>query len=534
MVAVLDAAEAAEPRPGRAARGAAGRGRRWLGIARDLGLAALGGLLLDLSLPGTAWWPLAFPAVAAMLYALRGGGIWRAGLMGLLSGAVFWGLQISWLTLYLGPIPWAAAAILMALWMGVVGALIELARRGLGAFSSAPWMRLGVVPAVVAGLWVTREAVSALWPYGGFSWGRVAMTQSESLFTDVVAWVGFNGLSFLLVWVIALAIELFAARRLPARALALRAAALAAVLAVLALVPGFPSATTGSVRVGAVQGDGPAAIFDVRDPGDVLESQVEATIGLLGEELDVVVWPEGAADLNPALDEAAAAQFDALSRAFDAPIVSGTVGRDGDEFFNSSIVWEAGEGVVGQYDKIHLVPFAEYMPNREFFHAIVPDLVDLVQLSYSFGERPNVVGVAGVPAGVMICFDITDDVLADRLIGDGAQLILAQTNNADFGETDETFQQLAITRLRAVETGRSIVNVSTVGVTEVIGPDGRTIAELPPFEPGALAADVPLTTTTTPAMAAGSAITAGVVVIGLGGLAAGIAGAFAARRRPPR
>jgi len=174
------------------------------------------------------------------------------------------------------------------------------------------------------------------------------------------------------------------------------------------------------------------------------------------------------------------------------------------------------------------------MPNREFFHAIVPDLVDLVQLSYSFGERPNVVGVAGVPAGVMICFDITDDVLADRLIGDGAQLILAQTNNADFGETDETFQQLAITRLRAVETGRSIVNVSTVGVTEVIGPDGRTIAELPPFEPGALAADVPLTTTTTPAMAAGSAITAGVVVIGLGGLAAGIAGAFAARRRLPR
>jgi apolipoprotein N-acyltransferase len=100
----------------------------------------------------------------------------------------------------------------------------------------------------------------------------------------------------------------------------------------------------------------------------------------------------------------------------------------------------------------------------------------------------------------------------------GAQVILAQTNNADFGETDENQQQLAIARLRAIESGRALVNISTVGSSQIIGPDGRTISSIAPFRPGHMVADVPLGTTTTPATLLSRGIELLVCGLGLFGL----------------
>ena len=103
-----------------------------------------------------------------------------------------------------------------------------------------------------------------------------------------------------------------------------------------------------------------------------------------------------------------------------------------------------------------------------------------------------------------------------------------QTNNADFRHTDENEQQLAIARLRAIETGRSVVNISTVGTSQVIDPTGRTIDGLPAYEPGAMVTDVELRDGLTPSVVLGSGVP-GIIVIGsLGGL---LAAGILARRR---
>ena len=100
--------------------------------------------------------------------------------------------------------PWLALAVLEALFFGVGLALIAVVLRWGPRVWPTTLGRLGMVPVVVAGLWTAREAIAAVWPYGGFAWGRVALSQSESPFGPLVAWVGMSGLSFLMVWLSAL------------------------------------------------------------------------------------------------------------------------------------------------------------------------------------------------------------------------------------------------------------------------------------------------------------------------------------------
>ena len=94
---------------------------------------------------------------------------------------------------------------------------------------------------------------------------------------------------------------------------------------------------------------------------------------------------------------------------------------------------------------------------------------------------------------------VFDELSAD-LVDGGAEALLVQTNNSDFGHSDETFQQVAVSRLRAIETGRSVVAVSTVGVSAIYRPDGTTQKILPVFKPGAMVDTVALRTSKTPAM----------------------------------
>src|SRR5690606_19636953 len=111
-----------------------------------------------------------------------------------------------------------------------------------------------------------------------------------------------------------------------------------------------------------------------------------------------------------------------------------------------------------------------YVPNREFWSLFAPELIGLIQRDYTPGTRDAVFDVGEATVSVNICFDIVDDRLIRGSVHDGAQAIFAQTNNADFGRSDETVQQLAIARIRAIETGRTVVNISTVGVSAVILP----------------------------------------------------------------
>ncbi|MSZ17148.1 MAG: apolipoprotein N-acyltransferase, partial [Actinobacteria bacterium] len=175
------------------------------------------------------------------------------------------------------------------------------------------------------------------------------------------------------------------------------------------------------------------------------------------------------------------------------------------------------------------VPFAEYVPDRDFWNLLAPDLIGLVSRDYAFGTRDGIFELDGKPLGVLICFEVAIDDIGRELVAGGAQIILSQTNNADFGRSDETFQQAALARLRAIETGRTVVNISTVGVSRIFLPNGQIISELPIFEPGIMVEKVPLRTSITPAMAVSPYFDITLNILALGLLIAAIVGKLGRR-----
>ena len=402
---------------------------------------------------------------------------------------------------YLGPVPWLALSFLEAAMTGIASIAITLAYRWTPRVLKSRSSRLTLLPALVAALWTMREQWLGSWPYGGFPWGRIGVTQAGGPLAHLASWVGMSGLSFLIVLVCAAAIEYFRAKRFRYVKTAIPTLA---VVAILILMPQFPTTPAGSLRVGAVQGNGPAGYFDKRSPDAVLNAQLAATAPLFGEKLDVLLWPEGGVDSDPTRNGATAATLDALARRIGAPMIVSAVTQRGSQYFNSSLLWKTGaDNPVQTYDKRHPVPFGEYVPDRWFYNALAPDLIGLIQRGYTPGTKPPVFDVDGVGVGLAICFDVIyDDVIWDGA-DDGAQVYMFQTNNADFRGTDENLQQLAFAQMRAMETGRSVVNISTVGTSQIIAPDGSEIAGLKADTAGHLLADVPLRTGLTPAVIAG-------------------------------
>lgn len=501
-------------------------------------LAAAAGPVTDAAFPELGWWPLAYLGVAMVLVAAQGRRAGAGFLVGLVFGLSFYLVHIPWMTQFLDPglpwivraVPWFALSTLMALWCGLGTMLIAIATRVVPRAVRGPVGRLLLVPVVVAGLWIAREAISSVWPYGGFAWGRIAQSQSDSPIAPLFAWLGIGGVGFLMVLLVSLAIA--AVRETTAPAM-LRVMLVTALAAIMVAFPSFPVENAGTLRVGAVQGNGKTGYFHhAENATDNLLAQYDATEPVYARDVDVVVWPEGATDLDPLREPYAARVFDAVASAADAPLVGWSVTARGDEYFNTSLLWHAGEGALDHYDKRHPVPFGEYVPDRAVWRQFAPELIDLIQREYTPGTTDAVMDVGSggrsILASFAICFDIVDDALMREGVVEGAQLVLAQTNNADFGETDESVQQLAIARIRAIELGRSVVNISTVGTSAVILPDGTITSRLPRYTAGVMVVDVPLSTTTTPAVVIGRGVEWGVGVVALGAL---IGAAVGGRRR---
>lgn len=494
-------------------------------------LAAASGALLDGAFPDTGIWPLAPVAVALLFTTLLGRGPWAGWLLGLIAGVTFWLTHIHWLTLYLGPLPWVALAVLQAIFFSIGVAMIAVVLRWGPRVWPSRLGRLGMVPVVVAGLWTAREAIAAVWPYGGFAWGRLALSQTEGPFAGLLSLVGASGLSFLIALLAALCVQLIRERSL---SFSWRGGIAVAAVALLIAIPAWPVLQSGTTRLAAVQGNANAGLFAEYVPGEILANHVSETLPLVSEDVDMVVWPENGSDIDPLRSDLAARTLDSISERMQAPLVVGTITLRDDKYYNSSLLWKAGEGAVQIYDKVHPVPFAEYMPDREFWRPFAPDLIDLISRDYEIGTQSNIFDINGIFAGIAICFDIADDQLVKEMISGGSELILAQTNNADFGSaeryTDESIQQLAIARMRAIETGRTVVNISTVSSSAIIAPDGSTIASIPDFTAGSMVEEVPLSTTVTPAIAAGRGIEWLVSGLGLAGFVLAVLAAARSRR----
>jgi apolipoprotein N-acyltransferase len=468
-------------------------------------LAVLGGLVTETAFPGRSWWPAAVLGIALLVLALRRDSARWAALVGFAWGLAFFLPHLYWLHVSVGAVPWIALALVEAAFVAAFGAAWVWMRR-------APTVRRRpfVGSAVVATAWVVLEQARSVWPFGGFPWGRLAFSQTEA---PTLALASLGGAP-LVSAVVAGAGALLAQSWPPARArpwqTAGSLASAGALLAVGLLVP-LP-ATDGAgdgetLRVAAVQGN-------VAEPGldafahrlEVLRNHVEGTRAVAESsgrgELDVVLWPENAADVDPRTERSAATLVTRAATVAGAPLLVGTLRYDDRGRYNDSLLWTPQDGPVALYTKQHPAPFGEYIPMRDFAR-LFSDKVDLVRTDMLPGAEVGVIPLEvprlgrTVPLAVAICFEVAYDGLVREAVLAGGEVIVVQTNNASFGWTQESVQQLAMTRLRAVEHGRTAVQVSTVGVSGIIGPDGTVLERTELFTADQMLAEVPLRSTIT-------------------------------------
>ncbi|MFL1432807.1 MULTISPECIES: apolipoprotein N-acyltransferase [unclassified Nocardiopsis] len=447
-------------------------------------LAAVGSGLAQLfALPPYGLWWLGPLSAALLLVAVAGTRMRRAAWLGALAGATLMVPLVQWQDVF-GVDVWLLIAAAETVYYLPMAMGIALAARLPG------W------PVWTAALWVAQEAVRARWPLGGFPWGKLAFAQPDTPFAGYAA----LGSSALVTFAVALtgglvlwAVLGVASRGvrpgLPAAALALAAAAAVVLCGTLAPAVGRPPAGE-TVTLGMVQGNvpnvGEMSIAGERE--QVLRNHAEGVHELAARareeniELDLVLLPENATDIDPFRDPAAREIIDEAAADVGVPALWG-MSRFNDDGTRhvTSVVWDPETGPGQMYDKRFLVPFGEYIPYRDFFTRFVQRL-EQVSSDAIPGTEPGALEIGGTTLAVGICFDVAFDAPVRESVAAGGGIIVIPTNNANYNFTGQSDQQLAITRLRAVEHGRPAVVVSTSGISAVVNPDGTVAYRSPEAE----------------------------------------------------
>jgi apolipoprotein N-acyltransferase len=466
--------------------------------------AALAGVGAALSFEPYHWVYLLPVAVAALTLLCAGRRLRSGFWLGAVFGTAFMLVLLPWLTV-IAVYAWVPLAITEGLFYGVAGlataALTDRRRRLPG------W------PLWVACSWVLVEALRATVPFGGFPWGRLSFAVEDTPVAPAFAYVGAAGVTFLVALVgTTLAWAVPRARRQPAQAVA--AVAGSAVLACLAAVVPWQATRSDDPRVtvAAVQGNVPGEGLEAfAERRAVLDNHVAATEELAArvaagttERPDLVVWPENSSDIDPYADPSARTSIGAAAAAVQAPLLMGAVvGDRGDSgWFNRAIVWSDTGSPGAHYDKVHPVPFGEYIPLRSL---LAPRISALQQIPSDMirGKRSGVLRVGPARAGVLMCFEVAYDSMPHDLVRHGADLLVVPTNNATYTGTGQIEQQFAMSRLRAIETGRYVVVASTNGISGIVAPDGRVVERAPQREQVVLEQPVSLLTRHTPATTLG-------------------------------
>ncbi|WP_255221986.1 apolipoprotein N-acyltransferase [Nocardia otitidiscaviarum] len=505
--------------------------RRYPVVARSL-VAVVAGLLLFASFPPRTLWFLAPVGIAVLTLVVRDSGRARAGFgYGMLAGLGFFLPLLPWTGIYVGPVPWLALSAVCAVYVGLFGVV-------------ARWVgRLPGWPLWVAAGWSLTEWLRSSFPFGGFPWGRLAFGQGDGwylpyamlggapLVSFLVALTG-TGLAALAVTVRRWRAGAEAPANTPRRSrwgawgptswnLIISATMLVAIIPLTGVIlrTALPGPEDGNrpITVAAIQGSVPRLGLDFNaQRRAVLDNHVRRTEELAREVAagrvprpDVVIWPENSSDIDPLRNGDAAALITRASESIGAPILVGAVLVNSDRTTtNSVMVWDGANGPVDRHDKKIIQPFGEYLPYREFFRHF-SEYADRAGY-FVPGAGDGVVDVptaaaGSVPIGVATCYEVAFDRAFEQSLRAGAEILTVPTNNATFGKSEMTYQQLAMSRVRAVEHGRALVVSATTGVSAMIGADGRIQQQTAQFVPAALVAELSLRTETTLATRIGPA-----------------------------
>jgi apolipoprotein N-acyltransferase len=492
--------------------------------------AVTSGALLFLAFPPVDIGWFAFGALIPLLLALRGARGRTGFLIGLAFGLAFFGPLIWWISQF-GFLAWGVLVASQALATASFGWFAAWASRSAAA-------RLTAVPL----MFVAAEIVRTTWPLGGFAWGGLGYTQYDDLpLLPLARLGGVHLISLALVVIAALLAQVVASGRVWRRGIALVLAAAAAV-GPFWLPMELAGSSRGSLDVALVQGNVPEGSFTGfgervgrRGPEDftILNNHIRATEPLAADPPDLVVWPENAVDRDPFTNPEIGLRLEQVIRTVGAPFIVGAILQptEGEGFRNVSILYSATGQPEATYDKIHLVPFGEYVPwpsLRRYVSALEQIPEDGIP-----GASPEVFDVGTAKVGTVICFESTYPRLVREFVAEGAQVIVVSTNNASFRRSPAARQHVQMSALRAVEEGRWVLHAAISGITAVIAPDGRIVELTDLFEEAVVRRSVELTGGRTVYGRFGEPIELGLA--GIGGAATGfVAGRKFGLRRSRR
>ena len=432
---------------------------------RVAGPSVAAGVLLALSLPPWGWWPLGFVG-AALLY-------WR--LAGLPLRTRLWSGWLAGLGCYAIGLFWARAFN----WYGAVVLIVFEALFFAAAAGATPPQR-GRVLAFV-GACTLAECVRMAWPFGGLPLGGVFLGQARGPLVEL-ARLGGPLLITAAVWAGGVAIATFAASLMSLGGRRNRAAgpsvigAVAIVVGLVALVVVGAVAPDGgtpvrTLHVALVQGGGQRGLSKQEvSPSTVFAAQLAATSAVARARPSprLVLWPEDVVALQrPLAGSPQAALLSRVARRLDATLLVGvTEPASATTFRNEIVAWGPNGDITGVFEKVHRVPFGEYVPLRSLFSHFA-DLsgvpVDAVP-----GHGSGLLRTPAGPLGLLVSFEVFYAGRSHESVRAGAQLLAVPTNTSSYGTSQVPTQETAAAIVQAVETGRDLVQAAPTGFSAVV------------------------------------------------------------------
>jgi apolipoprotein N-acyltransferase len=475
--------------------------------------AILSGLLLTAAFPKIGLSTLAWVAMVPLYIALRKQPPKDAFRIGMVAGLAHYLTLLYWVVFTMrtyGYLPWwqcVSLLVLLAAYLALYTGCFTLA---LASLCKKPFHLLLISPALWVGLEYIRSFLLT-----GFPWGTVGYSQFNRLhIIQISDMFGVYGVSFLVVlfnaavYVLLLFLAQKKWRGHPvAHRQALLAVGLPLILIGLSLTYGnkriraMDSAMAGALtpRVAVIQGNiDQARKWDPAFQIGTTKKYVDLTLSAVPHKPDLVVWPETATpfyfEASPKLTRLVtdAVRQAAIRLLVGSPSVQSAAGSD--VYYNSAYMVAPDGRTTGRYDKVHLVPFGEYVPLKRML-SFVGKMVAQVG-DFSSGEKGRTLewGENGPPVGVQICFEIIFPGLSRSLVNNGAGVLVNLTNDAWFGKSGAAYQHFSMAVLRAVENRRSLVRCANTGISGFVDPAGRIMARTALFEDAVLVRGVPVLT----------------------------------------
>jgi apolipoprotein N-acyltransferase len=411
-------------------------------------------------------------------------GVRSAAVAAAAAGLVFFGALLWWVHLFGAPAYFAlAAGEAMMFALGAVAAAVVVHRLG------KAWL-----PAVFPAAMVAAEYLRGRFPLGGFTWGDLGYSQHSNLISlRLAAYTGVWGISMLIFFVNAAAGEGMVRLRRGRRGWRAAALWLAAGLAAAAAPAPLPSGGSAAQAAGRtaslaiVQGNAPGDIENPHyDDVAVMQSHIHLSESLAGPKPDLIIWPESSLDTDPLTDPSFGRPVtDAIRIAGTHFLIGANLDAGPGRFRNSSLYFDRYGNLQGVYDKVHLVPFGEYVPARRFFEPLIKQLRRVPNDGVS-GRGPVVFDLPEGKFAPVICFESTFPELIRKSVRAGARLLVVSTNNSSFGRTSASRQHLAFSQLRAAENHMWVAHAALTGISAVVAPDGRVVSSTKMFEPAVL------------------------------------------------